>query len=367
MNKTICIVPFTKKEYALADNLSRTYSSMSFVSPKGVGMMGEDISIMKNTYKTGYRFTNLISDGVVHSDAVLITDIKKEQKSLYAFALRALRESIAAGKEIICFLELDDNELNLYQGQCREKDIAYYFYRNPSQDDYAESDEEEEFRSFHIPVIYISEMIPDCEGYDVFLKLVNQLQSDGKRVLAISQDAYNILVEQVHMTFWSKTDSRKMVYRINHAVYDLIRSKRPDILVIRLPEPMMKYDDENTYDFGLTAFLLAQAIPGDGCIFCTYAGTPPVDFWSSLNRSVMYKFGYPIYGVHVSNQIIDTTEDRWISAFYIPVSEVEQELNIFNQHNDFGFYHLLKQEEFDRLYETLNNELFEIPYGVVEV
>ncbi len=363
MNEKICIVPFTKKEYPLINNLSKTYSCISLVTPKGIGEAGKNISILKNTYKADYEFSNSISDGIKNSDVILITETKKEDRSLYAFALQALQASITAGKEIICFLELEDAELDLYQQQCKESDIEHYFFHNSNQ---YHVETEEEFKNFNIPIIYISEIIPDCDGYDIFLSLIYQMQSDGKRVLAISQDVYNIMFGQIHMTFWTGTDARKMVYHLNQIVYDLVCSKRPDVLIIRLPEPMMKYDNENTYDFGLTAFLLAQAIPGNGCICCTYTGTPTVGFWGNVNENFTSKFGYPILGVHVSNQIIDITAEKWISTIYIPTLEMEKEIKLLNQYNDLEFYNLLKQEEFNRFYEALNSELFEITYGVIE-
>lgn len=364
MNKIICIAPFTKKEYPILENLSKNYSALTLLSPRGIGVEGEDISILKNTYKTGYEFSNSILKSIKNSDVILITEVKKENRTLYAYAIRVLETSITEGKEIICFLELNDTEYDIYRQQCENKGVKHYFFRS-STAEYRESDMEEEFKTFSIPVIYISEMIPDCDGYDIYLKLINQLEKDGKNVLAISQDAYNVLFDQVHMTFWKEADSRKMVYWLNHIIHNLVYKRRPDILLIRLPEPMMKYDNVNTYDFGLTAFLLSQAIPGDGCICCSYAGTPPIDFWGNINESFTAKFGYPIIGVHVCNQVIDGTEEKWISTMRISDYEIGNEIKILNQYNDLVFYQLLMEEEFHTFNETLNIELFDIPYGVI--
>lgn len=260
--------------------------------------------------------------------------------------------------------ELNNTERDIYQQQCKKKNVKCYF-QNLIQE-YVEFKKIEELKNFNIPVIYISEIIADCDGYDIFLKLINQLQNDGKRVLGISEDVYNTLFDQIQMKFWTEADPRKMVYHLNQIIYDLVSLKQPDILIIRLPEPMMKYDNINTYDFGLTAFLLAQAIPGDGCIYCTYSGTPPMEFWNNLNESITSKFGYPILGVHVSNQIIDITAEKWVSKIYIPDLEIEPELKKLNQYNSLDFYYLTNSEDFKKFYKTLYNEFFKIPYGVIE-
>lgn len=54
---------------------------------------------------------------------------------------------------------------------------------------------------FKIPVLYVSELIPDSNGYSVFLNLISMFKKDKIEVLAISSDTYNVLINQTVLKF----------------------------------------------------------------------------------------------------------------------------------------------------------------------
>ena len=366
MKKRICIVPFTKKEWALVHCLPQSYSIGALVSPKGIGMAGEDISAIKNTGDTGYRFMNSFEDGYQNSEVVVISEVSKKDDSLYSFALRALEAAITAKKEIICFLQLEANELESSEMKCADKGIPCRFVRKKALT-YSQPSTGDIFHKFHIPVIYIGESIHDCEGYDIFLKLAERLSATGKRVLAISQDLYNAFMGLHQVQFWPEMEPAKLVYALNDHIYKLVSDELPEIILIRFPEPMIKYDDDTPFDFGVTAFMISQAVPGDACICCTYSGTPTMGFWDNINENFKSKFGYPIIGVHLSNQIIDATEEFGLSTIHVPVPQIKEELKNLNHNNSLPFYHLESNEDFDEFFGVIENEFFDVPYGVIEL
>lgn len=47
--KKICIVPFTKNEYSLIEFLPPEYVITSLITPMGIGIEGQDISVMRNS------------------------------------------------------------------------------------------------------------------------------------------------------------------------------------------------------------------------------------------------------------------------------------------------------------------------------
>ncbi len=366
MKKRVCIVPFTKKEWALVHCLPQSYSIGALVSPKGIGMTGEDISVIKNIGDTGYRFMNSLEDGFQNSEVVVISEISKKDDSLYSFALHALEAAITAKKEIICFLQLESDEMERYEIKCIRNGVLCRFVRKTTLA-YCQPSTGDSFHKFHVPVVYVGESIHDCESYDVFLKLAARLRATGKRVLAISQDLYNIFMGFHQVQFWSEMEPAKLVYALNDHIYQLVSNELPEIILIRFPEPMIKYDDDTPFDFGMTAFMISQAVPGDACICCTYSGTPTTGFWDNINENFKSKFGYPIIGVHLSNQIIDATEEVGISTIHIPIPRIKVELKELNDNNCLPFYHLESNEDFNEFFDIIENEFFDVPYGVIEL
>lgn len=360
--KRLCIVPFTNQEYPLVQYLASDYDICALVSPKGIGSSGVDIGIFRNEGEKGYTLLNSIEEGIRCSDVVLISDVSPERQSLYAFAIKALETAAAEKKEIISFLELNDEQADSYKKLLTENQKKCYFYQ---PDLFEEETENTTLYKLNVPVLYISETIPRCGGYDVFLKLINRFQRDGKKVLALSEDKYNELFSMHTVKFRDGTDLRAMVYRLNHIVYTLAQKVHPDIILIKLPEPMMKYDDENPFDFGLTAYMVSQAVPGDGCIYCTYTGTPYMGFWDPVNDSVLAKFGYPILAVQVSNQIIDSTSQSGVPTLYVQPHKTLSEIHLLNQYNNLQFYYISDEEGFDDLHCQIVNEFLKLPYGVI--
>ena len=74
--KKLCIVPFTIWEFPLLNYLKSVYSIYALISPKGIGLEGQDISILRNDYPTGYKFMNEVEDGIHNSEVIIIPKVK---------------------------------------------------------------------------------------------------------------------------------------------------------------------------------------------------------------------------------------------------------------------------------------------------
>ena len=361
--KKLCIVPFTKNEYPLIPLLQKKYIIHSLVTPMGIGIEGNDISIMHMDNLTGHTFSNSIVKGISQADLVLITNIPNDNPGLYAIALRALEIAISDGKEIRCYLEIPMEKLNLYKEECSTNHVCCEFKVPHEMQLFP-------FKpicdSITPPVIYLCETVPDCGGYGLFLNLIQKFQQDKKVVLAVSEDCYNDIIGQVTYPFWAQNlKPSDLVYRINNFISRMSEEKHPDVVLIRLPLPMIKYDDNNPFDFGITSFIVSQAVHGDGCICCAPSQTPAIGFWDNLSDNYLSKFGYPILGVCLDNLRVDRTDIEGVSTYRVGWNEISDELQILNQNNQLSFFHLQDTDLFEQFYQSLKKELFEFDFGVI--
>ena len=106
----VCIVPFTKKEFALAEHLKKKYK-LFLVTLEGIGVEGQDVSILRNMQPTGLVFSNTLNL-LKNSDKVIITDIPDEDHELREFALHAIEVALSEKKKIISFLDISLGEKN---------------------------------------------------------------------------------------------------------------------------------------------------------------------------------------------------------------------------------------------------------------
>lgn len=367
--KTLCIVPFTSKEFPLLPHLMSSYDNVIFLSPKGIGTDKEDIAMMQNLEPLGFKFCNSIKGSIEIADDVLVSNINVEDVALYNFAYDALECAVKKGKKVMSFLQMHSYQKELLKKRSK---INIDFYDNYEDNVELESaicykERKNKLYEFKIPVLYVSELIPDSNGYSVFLNLISMFKKDKIEVLAISSDTYNVLINQTVLKFEKRNNFPDAIYQINNYIHFLTLQKNPDVILIKLPQPMIKYDNDNCFDFGMSAYMLSQAIPGDGNICCSYLGTPILQFWGNLNDSCKYKFGYPILGVFVNNKRIDMMQEKRISTFCVPNSSEYriQELKLLNENNSLTFYDANNAIDFKRFYTFVIRNFFDIKFGVI--
>ena len=111
--KTLCIVPFTSKEFPLLPHLMSSYDNVIFLSPKGIGTDKEDIAMMQNLEPLGFKFCNSIKGSIEIADDVLVSNINVEDVALYNFAYDALECAVKKGKKVMSFLQMHSYQKEL--------------------------------------------------------------------------------------------------------------------------------------------------------------------------------------------------------------------------------------------------------------
>lgn len=284
-------------------------------------------------------------------------------KFLYLFAYEALEFAAKSAKEIYCFLSISESEKNSVLALCKKSGSNCHFYEPDFVD--VQYDENIQLFKFDVPVFCISEAVPDCDGYDVFLKLADTFQSMGKKVLAISENCYNKFFGYSTIDFDANISLRYQAFRINAIIYELIQLQQPDVVLILLPRPMLQFDAKNPFDCGVTAFAISQAVSFDGCVFCIQSGAPTGSFWENISNLMQMRFTCPILAVHVSNRIIDMTTDLNLPSVRLPYNMISEEVKNLNRYSDIEFYQLLEKQALDKIVSDISQEHFNLPYGVI--
>lgn len=360
--KKLCIVPFTRTEYSLLDAIDKNvYEIVALVSPMGIGLEKNDVCILRNESPSGYEFSNNVESSLDAGDTIIISNVDKNMKVMFTFAFDALVSSAKKGKEILCFLELDDSQRSIIESLCEiHNSVIRYFSPKINELEYENNIQ---LLSWDIPIFAVGEMLPDCDSFDVFLDIVKLFESEGKRVLGFSENPYTMFLGYTCIKFDAPNLLNNQVTRINSLFSQFIDECRPDVIVIHLPKPFMRYNDTNCFDNGLINFAISQAIKIDGCVLCGYSGLPVRGFWKDYMSEIEHKYGYPIMMVHISNRTVDSTSASGISPLRLPLSVVSEELDQLRENETCYFYNhkLSNVENCNELFE----EYFDLPFGVI--
>lgn len=365
--KKLCVVPFTGEAAYLLHCPPQEYILESLVVPKGIAFTGDDAAAIINGAPTGFIVTNSVNDSINAADTVLIPAISQEKPKLRVFAFDALRTAIEANKEIFCFMEISDAEREKWG--LGELELSVPGFGN-SQSSWAVSSQELDkimLHTFDIPVLYIGELTDHLDSYSVFLKVASKFQSCGKNVLAISDDSCNVLYGFSCFDFGNATELGfyRQAKWINHQLYQIAKSVRPDLIIIKLPKPILLFDEKVPSDCGVSAFIISQAMPGSGCVICSPVGLKAEEFWRGIAAFTYYRFGYPLEGIHVSNQFIDRTTDRPISMLRISSKSVQDEIDLLNRSSDFNYYNLLDDMSLGNFVKKFSSNYLELKFGVI--
>lgn len=371
MKKKVCIFPYTNEEISLVVNCPEEYEIVAVVST-GTEAEESDISIFANRDKIGIKLSNDLESGIRDCDILLISDSSDKRKEmvnsqmenpLLPILYEAIEMAIYSGKEVFCFSQLDVENQKKYTEMAEKRGVSFRYF----QQETLCVNNITEFVKINAPIIFIGEMVSNCDGYEIFTKLINEFKKDNIKVMAISEEKYNILYGQHSTHLMDRLKPDEMVLAINSYVVNLEKEIRPDIILVKMPQPMTSYNDVVSFDFGVSAYIISRALHADYLIYCGLFEYCTVDFVSSIAESFSYKFGIPTSIFHFSNQIEDVTDQikERIASIHMPLLEVVKKIKEIQPMFDCSIYNLLNSENFEEFYSELKEEIFDNEYGVV--
>ena len=361
MNK-ICIVPFTCDEWPIALTLNGRYSVVSVVSPNGIGLGGNDIGILKNREMIGIRAGTELKRELEKCDTVLISKCKGILRKI---AIEALDMAIDNKKNIICFLDLTEQEEHKYLSVCKKLNVELTLYGTKDISNIDISDYK--LKKINIPVIYVGEIVEKTDSDEIFFNILNFYQSHGYKVLGLTNNIYSHLYGQIPISFLGNGDFVQEIFRLNCYINSLIEEMKPDIIVLRLPKPMLQFSNYIHYDFGISAYMISQAISPDELILCTPIGMMQSDLYETLQDSFYSKFGVGIRGVHIGNQIVDNSYENVDGEFELSYDSIDHSIAFAKKlhKNGYQVYNLTVKKYLYQLLEDINSEILNLSYGVI--
>lgn len=368
--KKMCIIPFLNEIIPVIMCPPDDYKISNVVAMQPF-YWGETVSHITNRSHSGIIMTGDMNEGIQDSDLVVICDIGSKQRILNnkaynpyrEFSHKAILAALKCKKDIVCFMPLNDQEYTVYMRLAEDAGVCFTCQSNTVLTEESLIKHEK----LNIPVVCIGEMIPGCDGYEIFLKLLKRLKKDSFHVVGISEDIYNLLYRQITLSFFNRRDMESNIKALSKFVYEIQNESAPDLIVVKLPTPMTAYDDTITFDFGTMAYMLMQTFKPDYFIYCGLSGYWQSEFIENIESNFQYRFGSSISVFHFCNQLLDQTTEikEKMSTIRIPDIQVAEEIEKVRQHVNYPVYNLLDAGDFERFYSDLKYQIFGLTFGVI--
>lgn len=359
--KKLCIAPFTSREISVAASLEDNYVIVSVASPQGIGIDGRDIGLLKNRENFGIYCESNLEEAIGKCDTVFISDCSER---LRFYAIEAIEVAIKYQKDILCFLSLSEASQKDYINRCIIAGISFtslgvidismieminYKYKRPN-----------------LPVIYIGEIVENCDGNEIYFKVLNYFTRKNK-VLGLSNNKYSHMFGQVPVNFFSGVTPEESVMKLNYYINQYIDDFQTDVIIVKLPKPIMQFSDYIHYDFGISTHMIASAIPADYLLICTPLNVISSELLDVLNDGLKYKINVEITGVHVGNQMIDNSYEDVDGVYELAYDRFINSLTCADKlkRNGYVAENFTVEDSLYKILDGISSEIFMLPYGVI--
>lgn len=366
--KSVCIFPVDANSIPLISNLHILHSE--YIVKYAVGFSAyshiSDISVLRNRLPVGIQLVSNLQDALGKCDVLLIPD---KQSDLFMYSddfFDLLRDeiygAIVAKKSVICFSKIPKEILEEIKDF--SKDSSKLFRYIPGEvplDDWSLDNEISVLYKPIAPVVFLGSMVPNTDSFEILLWLVGKLRSNGYKVSVISDTPYDSFFEFHSLPHFSaNADLNNVTWQYNMMFSKIERIEHPDVFIVLLPGAMLKFDDNLIGDFGISSYMISQAIVPNYFVFCSLYGYFDVPFWRAFSENLSYRMGYEIDYIHMGNVINDTLISQETKKFSFSFeNSLECMIKIKQFKADINIFSYLDESSQEKFYQDLIVELFQ--------
>lgn len=279
-------------------------------SLSGWGLCGKDAAIADGGEKLSIIVDNEFDSSLLNSDTVIFTE-SDNPLNYEDFFYPKLYKAIAAKKRIINLIPLESEKFEKIKETCDENNVHFEHYVNSCDFNLEAINSEEGILNINVPVIMILGLSSETGKFSTQLEIKTNLEKMGYKVCLIGSRSYcEFLNFHSFPNFMSQsnyTESEK-IYLFNRYIKDLEKIENPDVIVISVPGGIVPYDQKINNNFGITSFLVSQALTPDASVLCLYHEEYTSEYLSLIANTVKYRFGFEIDAFNIINRQIDWVE-----------------------------------------------------------
>lgn len=216
--------------------------------------------------------------------------------------------------------------------------------------DISDLDEIKEERRITVPIVFIAGMTLYTEKFQVQLALRKKLQENDYQVSQIGSKSYSSLFGfHPYPAFMegNMNNEQKMVAFQKYVKY-LEMKEKPDLILIGIPGGIMAVNKKHHFDFGITAFMIAQAVDADYVIMnMLYSKGYTVEQLEEIKQVCRYRLNFEIDSFHLSNTMIDP-----MSLMYDHLKFIEMGTRKYKNKVD-GLYDFLNPDDMNEAFESM--------------
>lgn len=159
-----------------------------------------------------------------------------------------------------------------------------------------------------IPIIMVGGLIGPCNQKEIAARISFELNNRGYKSSAVISDPdYEVLgcYSYPSVFFDHEYSDEYKIKLFNNYIKNIIQTNQSEILVIEVPEDLMRFSNKYAVKFGTEAFMISQAVVPDKFVLCMNCEEYEYKNYQNIFEYLIRKFDFDTSFVHVSNTVLD--------------------------------------------------------------
>ena len=340
MNKKIAIFPIDHQTVTFARHAHLgQYEPIALVSPALSVLAGSDISKLDGGEKANIQLCINYQQKMNESDAVYFVDSESViDHDLYC--------------ELIEYVKKLDKEVIV-------SDRVSLKLENPNISNELASPK---LLSIDAPIISVLAMGENCGQPQTEFSLGKYFADQGYKVLQIGTSEYSHMLGCLNLPaflFDAMLDIQRKIIMFNQFVYEAYQKADPDVIILGIPDPIMKYNDDILNGLGILPFVVQNAIQSDIGVVNLHYHDYTYEYLSFIMNLCKYRLNIEAKYYGVSNTSASKNMDELDKLEYLHINHkfVKANLNPEIGKGDYTLFSIYDEETMKQAFGKIEHEL----------
>ena len=344
IKKRIMLYPYDRTSCPLVayQDLIEGASFNTLLSPRGWALVGRDAGYADGRRDLGIIVQNEnVFDSEINNNDILLIANGDWNDEIRNKALQYMISAVNQKKNIWCAMSLQEDELRQVRDCCSINGVDFqYFVQKliPDSDNNIASIPARLYKP-KAAVVFVGEIVDGVNGFDIVLSLCNSFRKAGYKTTAIGNRTDCELMgihSKPNFLDDDLINAKLKVNYFNNYIKYLVTDEQTDVIIIQLPDPLMRYDDIFTNGFGVVPYIISQAIEPDCTVVCLPYNKIDEEHLSKLSECYKYRFGFKVDFYHMSNVHIDYNDSLQRNKLACDYLDIGMVAKMINGRNDEG-------------------------------
>ena len=341
--KSVALFPMTREQCAMVrySSLMHEYTPSYFFAPKFWCLNGRDINCLDGGDVVGETLSDYNKDAL-HDVNVIFIDYDDRLKNLSLYQT-VITDATAIGTRVVLShkmqLMLHEIALPATELEVELPDTLY---------------------EINCPILTVLTTGVRTDQFAVELALRKFFIDDGYKVAQIGSHSASQFFGFLSTPefLYNCKDVHQNTLRFNRYVKELTDAQQPDVLILGVPEAIMKYNDKVLNNLGILPLTICSAIKSDLGILCMHCGTYNQQLFDEMLNFCRYHLSSAISVLNISNVSIteDSSNEKIMKYADFDSSFVLQGIKNMDCKSPYLF-NVLSQISADAAYDHIKAEL----------